>query len=472
MTTISAAGIGSGLDVQSIVSQLVALERAPIKQLQAQASTLQTRLSQYGTIKSQVATLADAAARLTQSSTWQATTATSSNAAAVTVTASTGALNGAHTVQVQQLASAQSAASAVLAPAAVVGTGTLTIEIGRWSGSSFTAGDASSVQVEIDPGEDDLASIAAKINAAKAGVRASVLRDANGKRLLVQSVETGEAKGFRITVADDDGNDTDAAGLSALAFDLANGQGMGLAQAASDAQVLIDGVAIAASSNRLEDVLPGVTLQLGQVTSQPVEVRIDVDHARIAQDIRAFVDAYNALDSTLANALKYDAASGKAGALQGDATAVGLQQALRAMMRSVSASEPFTRLLDVGIELSSGGGLRVDDGKLAAALDHLDDVRALFTIKTGEATTQGFALKVRDFARGLLDSEGSLSTRTSALQSAISRNTKEQERQEARVERVEARLLAQYGALDTKLASLNTLSAFVAQQVSLWSKIG
>lgn len=470
MASVSAAGIGSGLDVQSIVSQLVALERAPITQLQTQASTLQTRLSLYGTIKSQVSALGDAASRLASSTAWQAVTATSSNTSAVNVTASTGAQTGAYSLQVQQLARAQSAASTAFGEGAGVGTGTLTIELGSWSGASFTAGEASAISIEIGPGEDSLSAIAAKINAAGAGVSASVLRDASGERLLVQSSKTGEANGFRITAADDDGDDTDAAGLSALAFDAGNANGMGLAQSGLNAQATINGVAVSSASNQLTDTLPGLTLQLSQVTSQPVDVSIGVDKASITKDIQAFVDAYNAINTTLSNALKYDESTKKSGTLQGDSTAVGLQNALRGMMRSVTASEPFNRLLDVGIELQSGGALKVDGTKLGAAIDNLGGLKSLFTADTGDASTQGFAHKLKAFAKGLLDSEGSLTNRTTALQSAINRNTKEQERQEDRVSRVETRLLAQYTALDTRMAGFDSLSAFVSQQITLWNK--
>lgn len=469
MANISSPGIGSGVDVQSIVSQLVALERSPIKQLQTQASTLQTKLSLYGTIKSQMSSLADAASRLASSTTWKAATATSTNTAAVGVSASTGALSGNYSVQVQQLARAQSVASTAFAEGASVGTGTLTIEIGQWSGNSFTAGEAEVIQIEIGPGDDTLSAIAARINAAGSDVRASVLRDSNGERLLVQSAKTGEASGFRITAADDDGNHTDAAGLSALAYDAGQGGGMSLAQSGLNAQAVINGVAVSSATNQLTDVLPGLTLQLTQVTSQPVDVSVDVDKDDITKNIQALVDAYNTINTTLANALKYDQASGKGGTLQGDSTAVGLQNALRGMMRSITGSEPFSRLLDVGIELQSGGALKIDSAKLNAALDNLEGIKSLFTVDTGDASTQGFALKLKAFAKGLLDTEGSIITRSNALQDAITRNTKEQERQEDRVSRVEKRLLAQYTALDTKMASFNTLSAFVMQQLSLWN---
>lgn len=470
MATISSPGIGSGLDVQSIVSQLVSIERAPIRQLQTQATTLQSRLSLYGTIKSQIATLGDAAARLSSSASWGQVSASSSNAAAIGATAGANAIPGSYTIDVQQLARAQSAASQAVPTGVGVGTGTISIELGSWSGGTFNASGTPAVSIDILPGEDSLSAIASRINAAGAGVNASVLRDASGERLMIQSRETGESAGFRISVADDDGNDGDAAGLSRLAFNGSAPGGMTLAQSGLNAQLSINGVAISTQSNRLTDTLPGLNLQLTQTTSQPVEVTVSSDTERIRADIQAFVNAYNTVNSTLSNALKYDEATKKGGPLQGDSTATGLQNALRGMMRSITDSAPFSRLVDVGIELKGGGALAIDSGKLDAALADLGGLQNLFSVRTGNPLTQGFGLKLKAFADGVNNVGGSLSNRSEALQSAIKRNNLEKERLEDRVMRSESRLLAQYTALDTKLAGLNGLSAFVNQQVTLWNR--
>lgn len=469
MATISSPGIGSGLDVQSIVSQLVALERVPLNRLETQASTIQSKLSLFGTIKSQMSALGDAAAKLSSASSWAVTTATSSNAQAVSVTSSASTPAGIYSVGVQQLARAQSASSGAVAQGTAMGTGSITIELGSWSGSSFNANGATPANITIAAGADSLTDIAASINAADAGVTAAVLRDASGERLLLQSKDTGTTNGFRITVADDDGNNTDAAGLSRLAFDPGTASGMTLAQSALDAQFTINGVSTTSSKNRLTDTLPGMTLQLTEVTSQPVQLTVASDTAGIRKNIEDFVAAYNKVNNTLSDALKYDEATKKAGLLQGDATVVGLQNALRSVMRSLTSSSPYTRLLDVGLELKSGGILEVDGSKLDSSLQNLDDVRNLFSISTGVATTEGFGLKLKNFANGLLDAQGSLTYRSEALQASLDRNEKEQDRINVRLSTVEQRLLAQYSALDTKLAGLNGLSSFVTQQLTLWN---
>lgn len=470
MATISSPGIGSGLDVQSIVSQLVQLEKAPLTQLKTQATSLQTKMSSYGTIKSQVAALGDAAAKLSTSSGWNAVTATSSNPSAIGVTAAAGTANMSLTMGVTQLAKAQSTASSAVTTGTAVGSGTLTIELGTWSGTSFAAGTATPVSVTINAGEDSLSAIAAKINDADAGVSATVLKDASGERLLLRSRDTGVASGFRITASDDDGNNTDASGLSRLSYDGVSATGTSQTQTGQNALATINGVSISSASNKLANALPGMTLQLSQVTMQPVEIEVNADTEAARTNVKAFVDAYNTLNTTLANATRYDPGTKTAGALQGDATAIGLQNALRGMMRSVTTSTPFSRLLDVGIEMKTGGALEIKAEKFDAALADLDGLKSLFSVVTGDTSTQGFGLKVKGFADGLNAADGLMATKTAGLQKSIARNSTEQERVNDRAARSEVRLLAQYNAMDAAVGKLNALNTFVTQQITQWNK--
>ena len=470
MGPISSPGLGSGLDVQSIVTQLVAIEKAPIATLQKQATAFQTRLSAYGTIKSQVAALGDAAKKLSTPAGWNAVSAKSSNPSAIGVTAAPGAPATSITMEVQQLAKAQSTASSAVAANTAMGTGTMTIELGRWSGSTFTAGAKAPTSVTIEAGKDSLADIAAKINDADGGISATVLKDASGERLLLRSKDTGEVNGFRISVADDDGNDTDGAGLSQLAFDAGNTNGMAQTQAGQNALAKVNGLSISTASNKLTDTLPGMTIELSQVTSAPVDLVVQADADSTKANVQAFVDAYNTLINNLASATRYDAGSKKAGTLQGDSTAVGLQGALRSMMRSSTASSPFTQLSEIGVEMQTGGTLSINSTKFGKALGDLPGLRALFTQSTGVDATEGFGLKVKKFAEGLNATEGLMSNKAAGIQRQIDRNSTEQERITTRASRVETRLLAQYNAMDASVGKLNSLNTFITQQISLWNK--
>jgi len=297
-----------------------------------------------------------------------------------------------------------------------------------------------------------------------------VLRDASGERLLMRSNTTGEVNGFRIQVADGDGTPNDASGLSRLAFDPGTASGMSLSQAGENAQATVNNVPISSASNTLTDALPGITLTLSKVTTGPVEVSVGVDKDVMRKNIQSFVDAYNSINNMLATATKFDPDTKVAGSLQGDSTAVGLQNALRGMMRSVTASQPFSRLLDVGIEMKTGGVMSLNSAKLNTALENPAGLQSLFTQTSSLSTERGFGLKVKAFADGLLAVNGLVSTRTEALQGYISRNTKEMEKVSDRASRAEVRYLAQYNAMDAAVGQLNGLNAFVTQQIALWNR--
>ena len=461
---ISAAGVGSGLDFQSIVSQLVAIEKQPLKQLQTKATTFQTQLSLYGKIKSQASALGDAAALLAGASGWNAQKASSSNATAVGVTASSSAAASGFSVEVQQLARAQSSASlGVVKDAAAGSAGNLKIELGSWSEGaipSFSPGSSVSVTIAAT---DTVGDIASKINASNAGVVATVLRDGANERLVVKSSATGISSGFRLNTPAD-------TGLSGLGFTNPSDGASFVGQTALDAKVKVNGVAVTSATNKMADVVPGVTLQLNQVTTSPVDVSVANDQDAVQKNIQGFVDAYNALNSTLADATKYTAATKTGGPLQGDATTVGLQNALKSMLGSTSVGSTFSYLSDVGIERQTDGSLKINTTKLTSAQQNMPNLKNLFAMDNGNTATNGFGLKVRDFARGLVAFDGLVSNKSTALQGSISRNSKDQDRVTERATRVESQLLKQYSALDSKMAQMNGLSSYVTAQLAQWNK--
>lgn len=460
---LSSTGVGSGLDVKSIVSQLVAIEKQPLKQLQTKATTFQAQLSLYGKIKSQASALGDAGALLAGASGWNVQKASSSNAAAVSVTAGSTATAAALSVEVQQLARAQSSASTGLAAGVAAGaSGSLSIELGAWSGASFAPGAAPSVAVAIAAG-DTLSAIAGKINAAGAGVTATILKDGANERLVIRSQTTGEAAGFRLNSPADPG-------LAAL--NLTNpSDGVGfVGQTALNAKVKINGVDVVAASNKMTDVIPGVTLQLSQTTVAPVEITIENDLDAVSKNVQSFVDAYNALNQTLADATKYVAATKTGGPLQGDATTLGLQSALRSMLGSTSSGSRFSYLSDVGIERQTDGSLKINETKFSSAKQDMVNLKALFTTDNANPLTNGFGLKVRDFSRGLVAFDGTVSNKSKALEGSISRNSKDQDRVNDRAARIEVQLLRQYTELDAQMAQINGLNSYVVAQLAQWNK--
>lgn len=472
MATISSPGVGSGLDVNSIVTQLVAIERQPIVKLQTQATALQTKLSAFGKVQSDLSALRDAASALTSPSTWDQTTGSSSDTAAVGVTTDATNRPGSYSVQVTQLAQAQTNISGTYASAnEMVGEGSLHIELGTWSGNAFTPNpDATAVDISVGPPAQSLAAVRDMVNAANAGITATVLTDASGARLVFSSSATGAVNGFRVTVADTDGNNVDASGLSALAYDPSVGViTMGRALAAANAAALINGAPVTSASNTLANVVDGMTLQFKRVTTDAVQITTASDKDAIRKKIEAFVKAYNDLNTELATQTRYDAASKTAGTLQGDSAAVSLRANLRNALGGTSgASAVFTRLADIGFDVQRDGTITLNSSKLDNALANLGELKKLFANSdTVTPANNGFATVFRQFADQAAGVDGSLATRSEGIRDSISRNEKRQAELQTRVDQVEARLLKQYTALDAQMGQMQSLSNYVTQQMTL-----
>lgn len=473
---ISSPGVGSGLDVNSIVTQLVAIEKQPLKTLQTQANTLQTQLSKYGTIQSQVSALQDAATALATASNWSAQAATSSNTSVVTVAANSTASSTQFGLEISRLAQAQTTASRSLASGASIGSGNgsgvLTIQLGSWGSDGagpFVAGSSAAVTINVNE-TDSYAAIASAINAKNAGVKATVLKSGNTERLSLQSTTTGSDAGFSIS------SDGGFAALDSLSFTaLTNGaesaSGMEASQSGLNAKFKINGVAVESATNTVSNVVPGVTLNLLQTTAagSPAQIVVSQDTAAIQKKIQAFADAYTALNKTLTDSTKY-VPGGVSGILQGDSTTVGLQTVLRRTISSSSVGSTFTRLSEIGLEQQTDGSLTLNATKLTAAMSDMGNLQNLFTANNSNSATNGFALKLRDFAKGLLASDGTVSTKEQALQGAINRNGDEQDRVNSRAASVEKQLRAQYSALDAQMAKMSSLSSYVTAQLAQWNK--
>jgi flagellar hook-associated protein 2 len=477
MATITSAGLGSGLDVNSIVTQMVALERQPINQLQTEATTLQTKVSSYGKLQSAISGLRDAAAKLTDPATWNATAATSSDTNAVSVTSDAKAQAGSYGVEVQSLASSQSTVSAVYSGGgAVIGLGTLHIEVGSWNASqtAFSMNpDWPKADITIGPGDDTLEKIRDKINASGAAVVASVVTDATGSRLVLRSTSTGAENGFRVTATDADGNNADAAGLSALAFDPSSSiSNMSQTQVASDAKVKVNGLELVSPSNTFANVVEGMTFKVGKVTTSPVDVTVNQDVESMKKTVTDFAASYTALNNLIKDQTKYDAANKASSPLQGDQTVNGILSGMRNILTQVSgASSVYSMLSDVGLSVDAKGAMTVNSTKLSSALSgNQADVKKLFSnLDSATPANDGFGQRFKSFTDKLLSFEGAITTRTEGLQKRISNNSKQQQTLEDRVESFRKRLLAQYNALDLTMSKLNGTSNYVTQQLNQMS---
>ena len=456
---ISSAGIGSGLDVAKIVEQTVAAEKTPLKKLEYKAEGIQTQISTYGEIKSLTSKLGDIVSKLTRDSAWNGVSISSSNptlSGTMTGIAATGTYN----IQVTDLAQAQTTALggaggiALAKDQAMGAAGTIKLTMGT---------ESKDIAIE---SSDTLTKIATKINEAGMGIQASIVTNVDGQeRLMLRSKETGTDKAFTVD-------------LSSAPTALRQTP----TQDAQNAKVKLNGMDVESSSNTFANTIPGMSFTVSEVTSTAATLNVKADTEAMKKNIQEFVDAYNELNDLLTKSTKsVRTADGKldpsvqkegVGTLQGDSATVSLQNSLRMLTQGISGSTGgLTRLAEIGIQMQEGGKLSTDTTKLDKALTNLEGLKGLFANKA-DALGQGggIAVNFKNFTDKLLAFDGTLNTKSDSLESKLKSNTAEQDKVNKRADTLEKRLYAQYSALDTKMASLNALNAYVSQMVTTWNK--
>ncbi len=462
MATVTASS--GAIDVNGIVTQLMQIERQPLTKLQQAQTGLQTKVSAYGKIQGLLATLQDAAKDLRSSGTWKAATATSADPTAVNASASTGAPAGSYSVRVDQLAQRQTLVGDPMpSSTAVVGGGTLTVQLGTVANGAFSADAARPARSITIAAGATLADVRSAINTAGAGVTAVLVNDAAGARLMLRSDDPGAANAFRITVSDADGNDTDAAGLSALTFDGVGAGNLALKQQPRDAKFNVNTIDLTATTNSPSNVLDGVTLDLRQEGPTPVEITVSNDTAAMRKSVDKFVAAYNAVNSAIADLTKYDPASKSAGTLQGDRTTLLVQQKLRDLLGETVDTGTLSRLSDAGIQVQRDGSLQVNAGKFEAAAADPRRLQTLFGNTDPDPTKTGFAVRLDDLLTQVLGTNGSIRGALDSLDKRKNALNRDQDRLNARLTDTEARLRRTYSALDANLSSMSGALSYVSR---------
>jgi flagellar hook-associated protein 2 len=394
MATITSTGLGSGLDIEGLVSKLVAAERDPVAaDLKKKNTKITNKISALGKVSAALSVFQTAARALESTGQYVTPSASSSDTASLTASASTAAQLTTHTIAINQLAQSQRISSSRYATAdAVVGTGSLTIRFGRLTqldGTTLATADGNgnynpattlfnvnasknAVTINIGAQNNTLSGIRDAINASGAPVTASILNDGTGFRLVLTSNDTGESNALQITASDSDGNNTDATGLSALSYDVTRasgaGQNMSELQAAANARLTVDGLQVTSQSNTASNILTGLTLNLQKTTSSPVTLTVGRDAASASKALDAFAKAYNDLRKTIREVSFYDASTKTAGPLQGETVVRGLEAQLRSVLTSSVSTSSFSRLTDIGISFDKNGLMTYDSSKFTAAM--------------------------------------------------------------------------------------------------------
>ncbi len=393
---LSTTGIGSGLDVESIVTSLMNVERKPLNAVAKEKTAYQSQISAYGTLKSALSTFQTAVSALSTISKFNAQTVSSGNTSLFTATSNGTASLGDYAITVNQLAKAQKLSSGGFTNTAdIVGTGSLTIGFGTYAaiGNTFTPSTAKSdVTITINSSNNTLAGVRDAINAANSSVSATIVNDGTTNRLVVTSKDTGEVNGLKISVADSsDGSNADAAGLSQLAFDptasVGSGKNMTQLQAPKNALLDVDGIAVVKASNTVTDAISGVTLNLLTTSSSSANLGVSSNTDSVKTSVTAFVDAYNKLDTTLRSLTKYDETGKASGALLGDATARSVISQVKAVMtKTIASGNTINSLSQIGVSFQRDGKLALDSTKLTNAMtSNFSDIAAVFAT-SGKST--------------------------------------------------------------------------------------
>ncbi len=445
-------GFGSGIDTAALVNDLAAASRTPkVKRLDALAQTNKAKISALAQARSDLDSFATSLADVTAQGTLRSQP-TVSDETAISATATGGVRLGnlASEIEVTQLAKSQTVYSGFVAAASdPVGQGNLTLNI---NGVSHA--------ITIDATNDSLTGLADAINATGSGVRANVITDGNGARLVIKG-ETGAAKAFTLTA--------DAGAAATLDRFTYGGTGsvMTLGQAALDAMFTLDGVAFTRSSNSITDIIPGVTVTLKKTTAgTPVSIGAQRPLETIRQTINDFVGVFNTLKRNIAAART---ASG------GDGTMRILDQQLSNLVsQAVTSDAAINSLSDIGIATGRDGTISVNAVQLEAALTaNPDAVEAIFNpVRDGthtEITDPGISLALKSIKDNATSSGGVLDGLKSRLDREAANIATTREKMETREEAYRLRLEKQFGSMDARLSAIKATQTYLEQQIKLWS---
>lgn len=491
--SLTSAGLGSGIDVESLVTKLMALERRPITTLQSREASYKSQLSAYGVLKGSLSSLQTAAQALDTKSKFAAFKANVADTTIATVAASTGASAASYDLTVTQLASAEKIRSAGYAQStSAIASGTLTIKMGQLStdGSTFTeytdaSGNPSktvSIDISALKGNNTLAGLRDAINASGAGVTASLVNDGGTSpyKLVLSSKETGTANSFELSgltgfnysptnytpASPTDPRETTPTGANNL---------MSL-QRPADAKFSLDGIDITSSSNVVSTAVQGVTLTLNKTNvGGTTKLNVESDTQAMQDKVNAFIKAYNDTVGLIKSQTKAnpstkvlgatDSTARTDGPLAGDTTARTIQSQLRSIVGGQVGSGSVSRLSDVGISIAVDGTLSLDSSKFQAALRNPDkDVAGLFA---GDGTLNGIADQISTRISDYLNStSGVITARTEGIQKTITNMDKRIESLNLRMDTIEARYRKQFNAMDSTIASMNSTSSYLTQQLN------
>lgn len=434
--TFSAGGLISGMDWNSIIDNLVELQKRPIATLQSRQAAVQSQVSSLANLTSRMSSLRDAANNLGK--TGIAALAATATPSGVGVALDDGAVAGRYGVRVERLASPAKARSEGFAPDETVRGGTLALTV---MGQSY--------EVTVSDGAS-LESVAWSLNHSGAPVNAVVLDDGTHRYLSLTPIDTGYPVG-----------ETPAEALSVVETSTgATGRALGISvfQEATNAVVHVDGLRFERSSNEVSGAIPGVTLSLKATGSGPEELVIAHDLEATTSKLRSFVDAYNAVIAFVQAQLAVTEYSNREGTLAGDSAVRTLQASLQQLVTSVVQEDGSVRTLaDLGVKTERNGSLSLDTAVLGQAIAR--DPRAVDELFT--TAEVGIAARMDELVDRHIDTGGILASRKQSLQGRVSDLDDQIATMEARIEKYRERLLQQFTAMENVVSGLKSMGNYL-----------
>ena len=472
---ITLTGLASGLDTETIVAQLMAIEQNKVTAVQRRQIAATQHKTDLTTIKTRLDAVKTAAADLAAAATWKPVqTSASSDPTKVDVTLLGGAGIGGHSLQVNKLASSAQHGY-TFTPNAVAGKITL------FYGSDPNA--PANSKVEIDVAANATATdIATAVNANEGSpVYAAVVKDGADERLVFSARKTGASSDFTVDTSQ-----------------LAGGQ-MAEVPAYSrtgttlNAEYVLDGEPSArtSESNIIENAIPGVRLTLKGISTSPVSITTAVpavDTEAITKKITALVDAYNAVVTATRAELtekRIPTASSTAdiqkGQLFGDSGMSSMLSSLKRTMTQTLSGLGLTGLADLGIGApKSTGGATTEDakaGKLTIDSDKLKTMLAADYTKVrdlfaGKGVDKGLSATISDYVGTQTGTNGTLTSRMNSDDTTLKNFTKTIEKLNERMAKEEKRLKAQFAAMETALNTSQTQQAWLTSQIASLPSLG
>mgnify|MGYP000391390424 CR=1 FL=1 len=445
---LTSSGIGSGLDIDSLVTQLVQAEgSAPSFRLNKREASYQSDLSAVGRLKSVLSDFKTSLASLSDVDKLQPRSAQSSDVSLFTAAADKTASAGSYEIEVLTLAQPAKVRSNSFtdADAEVIGSGTLDISLG-----------ADTFQITIDGTNNTLEGIRDAINLASdnPGIAASIINVDGGPQLVLDSSTNGLVNSVTVAAVDDNVGD----GFDLSRLDSAN---LIIAQPAQDATFNLDGQLVTKASNSFSDVITGVTINLKKEEPATMEtLSVELDSGTIDVKVKSFVSAYNALTDALKDLSSYDPETKVAGALQGDSMLRGVQSGIRNVLGDSIDNLKYGNITELGITTNEAGHFQLDSTRLAEVMS--DDFTAVSELFAGE---NGVASKLDEILGAYLASDGSINSRESGLKDRIQSVADDRAVLGERLLSIESRYRARFSAMDVLVGQLQNLSTYLGQQL-------